>query len=127
MGACLDPHHRQQLSTADFSKHAASARLARVVFESHRQVDDGHLKTWDLRTSRLAFRKAVQSESRAQQRQLERSRTVFTCLAPKMWTTTPMSGLQRHLADMGACAASEVPYQVLTTGEVHSLSRRNAL
>ncbi|OLQ01527.1 Protein TSSC1 [Symbiodinium microadriaticum] len=35
MGACLDPHHRQQLST----------------------VDDGHLKTWDLRTSRLAFRK----------------------------------------------------------------------
>ncbi|CAJ1332823.1 unnamed protein product [Effrenium voratum] len=34
-GACLDPHHRQQLST----------------------VDDGHLKTWDLRTSRLAFRK----------------------------------------------------------------------
>ena len=62
--------------------------------ESHRQVDDGHLKTWDLRTSRLAFRKAVQSESRAQQRQLERSRTVFTCLAPKMWTTTPMWGLQ---------------------------------
>ncbi|CAE7486459.1 eipr1 [Symbiodinium natans] len=35
MGACLDPHHRQQLST----------------------VDDGHLKTWDLRSSRLAFRK----------------------------------------------------------------------
>lgn len=35
MGACLDPHHRQQVST----------------------VDDGHLKTWDLRTSRLAFRK----------------------------------------------------------------------
>jgi len=35
MGACIDPHHRQQVST----------------------VDDGHLKTWDLRTSRLAFRK----------------------------------------------------------------------
>lgn len=35
MGACLDPHHRHQLST----------------------VDDGHLKTWDLRSSRLAFRK----------------------------------------------------------------------
>ncbi|CAK9023739.1 unnamed protein product [Durusdinium trenchii] len=34
-GACLDPHHRQQLST----------------------VDDGHLKTWDLRSNRLAFRK----------------------------------------------------------------------
>ncbi|CAE8614418.1 unnamed protein product [Polarella glacialis] len=34
-GACLDPHHRQQVST----------------------VDDGHLKTWDLRTSRMAFRK----------------------------------------------------------------------
>lgn len=34
-GACIDPHHPQQVST----------------------VDDAHLKTWDLRTSRLAFKK----------------------------------------------------------------------
>ncbi|CAK0791300.1 unnamed protein product [Prorocentrum cordatum] len=33
--ACLDPHHPQQVST----------------------VDDTHLKTWDLRSSRLAFRR----------------------------------------------------------------------
>lgn len=33
--ACLDPHHPQQVST----------------------VDDTHLKTWDLRSSRLAFKK----------------------------------------------------------------------
>merc|ERR1712176_968701 len=34
-GACLDPHHPQQVST----------------------VDDAHLKTWDLRSSRQAFKK----------------------------------------------------------------------
>jgi WD40 repeat protein len=34
-GACLDPHHPQQVST----------------------VDDTHLKTWDLRASRLAFKR----------------------------------------------------------------------
>jgi WD40 repeat protein len=34
-GACLDPHHANQVST----------------------VDDAHLKTWDLRSSRLAFKK----------------------------------------------------------------------
>eukprot|EP00933_Yihiella_yeosuensis_P034150 TRINITY_DN27683_c0_g1_i1.p1 TRINITY_DN27683_c0_g1~~TRINITY_DN27683_c0_g1_i1.p1 ORF type:complete len:385 (+),score=37.00 TRINITY_DN27683_c0_g1_i1:46-1155(+) len=34
-GGCLDPHHRQQVST----------------------VDDSHLKTWDLRTSRVSFKK----------------------------------------------------------------------
>merc|ERR1712098_540643 len=33
--ACIDPHHPQQVST----------------------VDDTHLKTWDLRSSRLAFKK----------------------------------------------------------------------
>jgi len=34
-GACLDPHHAQQVST----------------------VDDAHLKTWDLRSSKLAFKR----------------------------------------------------------------------
>eukprot|EP00747_Dinoflagellata_sp_TGD_P169028 gnl/TRDRNA2_/TRDRNA2_196864_c0_seq1.p1 gnl/TRDRNA2_/TRDRNA2_196864_c0~~gnl/TRDRNA2_/TRDRNA2_196864_c0_seq1.p1 ORF type:complete len:414 (+),score=72.24 gnl/TRDRNA2_/TRDRNA2_196864_c0_seq1:56-1243(+) len=34
-GACMDPHHPQQVST----------------------VDDAHLKTWDLRSQKLAFKK----------------------------------------------------------------------